>query len=179
MSQHPSSGSAARRAADIMRPPDGIVHVDHGLDEAMTRFKRNDSAFLIVMDGDEVVGHLRRDQLEPWGDNGGVPRNEMVGNLMVPQIRSCRQTDDLGTIRQIFEESGLDLLAVIDELNQLRGWIDRSDVGLDPNQAEPDALRRDANPTGGRTTPAPQEDQKVYSEQPSVKQTGSRRETPE
>lgn len=88
-----------------------------------------DGDHLIVLEGGEAIGHLERQRFFRIDNSPPAVAREMVGNIMQWPLPLCRLDDDRADIEQLFAVSTSGIIAVVDQAQRLRGYIDRADMG--------------------------------------------------
>ncbi|SDE11815.1 MULTISPECIES: CBS domain-containing protein [Kordiimonas] len=151
-------------AEDVMRPAPEVVHVGHTLKEALRRLKNSKEDCLIVVDGDEVVGHLTRRAAALMDSQSPGIGTEFVGNVMDAVMRKCRPDDELDDLIHIFRRSDANILAVVDRRAQLIGWVAREDVMSRKGNVNSPMSRPEVRPLAGEKP----DRLTVYSEKPHV-----------
>ena len=131
---------------NIMRRVDKTVHIDHPLTEAQLRMTKYGLDFIPVVDGDEIVGVLEKDDMFSESDatthasNGDKVKDRLSGELVF-----CFETDTVETARDTMETSGRDRLIVVNGKNQLAGVLTR--------QMVEDKLKKQEVHSAGTETP--------------------------
>lgn len=147
------------QAAEIMRPARGTVHVDHDVSEALTRFDQFGCDYLIALDGDEVVGVAERRSIEALLQTSPDMRGEFVGNVLMPETRTVRDSDALERLEGLFQEKKARLLVVVNAASEALGLVAPADVAaarngeeadVRPDGAEPSPEELEARPSLGR-----------------------------
>ena len=116
------------KAKDVMRPADVILHVEDTVHIALLQFRQSGCERLLVIDGEEIVGHIGRKEAAGIDPQVCGTRSEMVGNIMDPQMKSCRPDDLVADLVEIFHCSPADIIAVVDLRQRPQGWIAREDI---------------------------------------------------
>lgn len=114
----------ARKAKDLMRPLDEVVHIDQDLSDAQVRMQRFQTSFLPVVDGDEIVGILTARDIygEPPATTSDASAAK-VRDRLSRDVAFCYEADELETVKAVIHESGQRRLLVADEDHQLVGLL--------------------------------------------------------
>ncbi len=133
----------AETAADVMRPADETVHVDHDLDEAVVRMKEAGTPFLPVVDGDEIVGSLSASGMRARAERPDRRRRAAVRDVMSATVTFCYTDDPLPKVRAVMDAAGLDHIFALDRDGSLRGLVVLDDVLAEGGASrEADSARR-------------------------------------
>lgn len=146
-------------ARDLMRSPDADIHVDHNLEEARARFQHFGRDRLLVIDADEVVGTLHRDDLPEEPPAGSSVTVQEV--MRAEPAKSCPATAPADAVRALLQTHPYVL--VVDGERQVVGIVEGADLAR--KQAEPAA----SDGTGGRAIAAPDGRLKTYAERPRLR----------
>lgn len=152
-------------AEQIMLSPEADIHVDHNLVEAEARFRKYGRQRLLVLDADEVVGTLHRDDLPE--DRSAWKRLSVQEVMDGTSLATCGPDEDVAGIRELLRVHPFVL--VIDRERGILGIIERDEA---PDETVPDFhydADRPGNPTGGRSPARIEGKLAVYAERPRVR----------
>jgi CBS domain-containing protein len=116
------------QAQEIMRDPGLVVSAGRPAAAAVQRLRRERRAHLIAVDGDEVAGVLSFDALLDLEREGQGLGEEMIGNLVSAEFRTCRPTDDIRALRAVLRRSGVAIIVVTEADGKVRGLITADDL---------------------------------------------------
>lgn len=145
----------AGTVAAIMRPVAEVVHVDHDLDEALTRMKDTATTFLPVVDGDEIVGTLSARRLRERIERPGQRESASVRDVMQTTVTFCYTDDPVDRVRAVMDAAGADHIFALDRDNGLKGIVALDDLAAagaarDAARHNPAAVAERRESTGGR-----------------------------
>lgn len=159
-------------AEEIMRPADADIHVDHNLCEAQARFAGSARDRLLVIDGDEVVGTLHRDDLP--ADRDSWDRLTVQEVMTATGLPTCAPDDSQSRVRALLDKYRFVL--VLDGEREIVGIIEGDPAQILDRSGQAaaggtltGAATAGADTTGGRTTLDGEDRLHVYSSKPHVR----------
>lgn len=113
-----------RTVADVMETSEIVVHPDHPVSEAVERMHDAGAKVLAVVDGDEIVGLLRMDDIEQ--DPDAASPEASVRDEMRAEVRYCFADDPVEAAIGVMEKTGFADYLVVDREKRLLGHVSLS-----------------------------------------------------
>jgi CBS domain-containing protein len=172
--------------ANIMSRNAVTIHVDHSVTEAAQRMAEADVGFLVVLDGDEIVGTVTdRDIVVRCVAQGPESHSHTVCSVMTRHVVYCHDHTPIADALGLMTEQCVRRLVVVGGDEELAGIFSLSDIAQAQHLVAPDrvaallealAVATDTpktpafeDPTGGRARRSPPGVPHVYSETPQIR----------
>lgn len=114
---------------NIMRPVAAAIQVDQRAHEALEYFRdKKEENYMVVLDGDEAISILCRHLIRDLASENADFMTEMIGNLDLPRIRTCRAYDDTSMLPDLLYSANVDMVIAEDPEKRRFGVILPDDI---------------------------------------------------
>ncbi|MCB2081763.1 MAG: CBS domain-containing protein [Hyphomicrobiales bacterium] len=117
------------RVKDVMSAIPHVISPDATLREAAEAMEQHECGSLPVCREDKLVGILTDRDIVVFGLAGGKnPDRAVVGEIMAPQVFTCKEEDTLAQVADMMSDQDVRRLVVVDNSGKITGVISVTDM---------------------------------------------------